>query len=668
MGTVLASWLVVASVLAWPAGAGGAEPVDEAVRQALAKAGSAADWGGAGAVVVFDRRDVTVEESGLARTEHRTLVKVLSAAGARQLSVTLLPYDPLSADVSVVRCRVHRADGSVRDISPERVQDNPDPQFLIFWNSREKLVPVGRLQVGDGVELVTRRVGFTYALLAGAEDESRFIPPMRGHFYDIVPFWSEWPVVEQSYRVRIDPAKHLQYQFFNGAAEVSDRLEGGSRVVTVTMRGFRPLETEKGMVALADVAPKLLLTTAPDWRAKAIWFHDVQERYGSFTVTPEIQAVADRVTAGLATEEEKAAALTHWVAENIRYVGLHMGEGEGYTLHRAATTLRDRGGVCKDKAGMLVALLRAAGLEAYAGMTMAGERIEDIPADQFNHCITVWRKPDRSTVLLDPTWVPGVRELWSSREQQQQVLKGLPEGADLVTTPVSPPEAHPLEVRIASRLAADGTLEGTLVVTADGQSDATLRRLYRRSLRSAWPAVDDAFLSDLEPGAEVRVIRRSDPDDLSVPFRYEAAFRIPAYARRLTDGALVLVPLAARHPVGVAVHAEELFLEVGKEERRFPLRIGCSKRVQLSERLTLPPGTAVRGLPDPVSLSGAGALEARFRVEGGVLVVEETLSLAQRIFSPAEWPSLRAALKAFRELGEHPVTVEAAAAKRGGAR
>ena len=666
-GRVVGSWLVLVLVLVGPLASWGAEPAEDEVRQALAKAGTAADWGGAGAVVVWDRRDVTVEESGLARTEHRTLVKVLSASGARQLSVTLLPYDPLSADVTVVRCRVYRADGSLRDVSPEQVQDNPDPQSLIFWNSREKLVPVGRLQVGDGVELVTRRVGFTYALLAGGEDESRFIPPMRGHFYDIVPFWSEWPVVEQSYRVRIDPAKHLQYQFFHGAAEVSDRLEGGSRVVTVTMRGFRPLEPEKGMVALSDVAPKLLLTTAADWQAKAIWFHDVQERYGSFTVTPEIKAVADHITAGLATDEEKAAALTHWVAENIRYVGLHMGEGEGYTLHRASTTLRDRGGVCKDKAGMLVALLRAAGLEAYAGMTMAGERIEDIPADQFNHCITVWRKADRSTVLLDPTWVPGVRELWSSREQQQQVLKGLPEGADLATTPVSPPEAHPLHVRIVSRLAADGTLEGTLSVTADGQSDAALRRLYRRALRSSWGAVDDAFLTALEVGAEVTTIQRSDPDDLSVPFRFEAAFRIPGYARRLTDGSLVLVPLVARHPVGVALHAEELSLDLAKEERRHPVRIGCSKLVRLSEQLTLPPGTTVRGVPEGVSLAGSGALEARCWVEGGVLVVEETLSLAQRVFSPAEWPSLRGALKAFRELAEHPITVEPGRGKRGGA-
>lgn len=422
------------------------------------------------------------------------------------------------------------------------------------------------------------------------------------------------------------------------------------------------------MVAWSDVAPKLILTTSPDWRAKAVWFFGVQEEYGSFQVTPEIQAVAEHVTAGLTSDEERVAALTHWVAENIRYVGLHMGKGEGYTLHRASVTLRDRGGVCKDKAGMLTALLRAAGFEAYAGMTMAGERIENIAADQFNHCITVWRKPDGTTVLLDPTWVPGVRELWSSREQQQEVLMGLPEGADLLTTPVSPPEAHPLSVRITSRLGTDGTLEGTLVVQADGQSDASVRRLYRRALRSSWNAIDAEWLAGLDPRAEVTVLRRSDPDDLLAPFLLEASFRIPGYARVLGDGSLVLVPLAARHPVGAALHAEEVTLDTGSEERRYPVRVGCSKRVHLTERLTLPRGATVTGLPAAVSLTGSGAFTASWRVEGATLVVDETLSLSRRVFEPADWPALRSAIVAFRKLGEQRVAVQLAQRPAGGGR
>ena len=628
-------------------------------RKALARAGGAQAHPKARALVVFDRRDVQVEDSGLSHTVQHTLTQALDAAGARELATILLNYDPLSADVEVLRCRVLKADG-VREVAPGATLDCPDPEYLIYWNSRHKLVPVGRLDPGDAVELVTRRVGYTYALLddGAGHDQARFVPPMQGHFYDIVPFWSEWPIAEQRYTVTLSKDKHLQYQFFNGGVEVSDRVSGDLRTLAFTLRNFQPLEHEPNMVALSDVAPKLLLTTAPGWKAKAVWFHDVQEQAESFRTTPRLKAVADQVTSGLTTDEAKASALTHWVAENVRYIGLHMGKGEGYTLHPAEMTLRDMGGVCKDKAGILVALLRAAGLEAYAGMTMAGERIENLAADQFNHCITVWRRGDGRIQLLDPTWVPGDRELWSSREQQQEVLMGLPEGAEIMTTAISEPAAHPLRVTLKDALQADGTLKGRLLLEADGVSDAGLRRLYRGRLRGEWDLSDRSLLAVADPRVQFTLVSRSDPDDLSAPFRLEADFTIPGYARRLEDGSLVLVPLGARHPVGQATRADELMLSTKAKERAYPVRIGCSRLLRLEERMSLPRGATIRTLPDDVKLGGAAQFESSWRRTGDELVLDETLALDERIFPPEAWASLRGALEAFRKQAATPIQVD----------
>lgn len=652
------------------AGAAAAEPWDvpaETLAKKLA-AVSAGAYPGADLVMVFDRSDVAVEESGLARTVRHTLAKALTPAGARALVVGQYDYDPLSAAIAVLRCRVFSAGGAARTVDLASALDLPDPQSMIYWNSRHKLLPVGRIAPGEAVEVVTRRAGFTYALLAGGSggDESRFVPPMRGHFYDIVPFWSRYPVIEQSYRVAIAPEKHLQYRIYNGSAEVSDSIENDLRIVTVTMRDMKPPPSEPGMVAWSDVGPKLLLTTARDWRAKSLWFHAVQEEARCFETTPELARVAGEITAGLTRDEDKVAALNHWVAENIRYIGLHMGAGEGYTLHPAAMTLRDRGGVCKDKAGILVALLRAAGLESYAAMTMAGERIERLAADHFNHCVTVWRKPDATTVLLDPTWIPGVREMWSSREQQQEVLMGLPEGADLMTTPLSPPENHPLRVTIDSALRPDGTIEGRMRLASDGQSDAAVRRAYRGRMRHEWPAVDRQWIAALDARAEVADVERIDPDDLDRPFTLALSFRIPGYARKLDDGALLLVPLGPRHPVGVALQSEEISFPTGPATRRFTARIGCTRLVALAERMELPKGFAVEGLPAAVALDGNGALDAKWSIADGVLVVEETLAMRSRRIEPDEWPGLRAALEAFRKLAATPILLRPARAGKEG--
>ena len=283
---------------------------------------------------------------------------------------------------------------------------------------------------------------------------------MKGHFYDIVPFYSDVPRA----------GEELPGAPAGDEKSCSSRCTTARPGTTPTCRATRaeyfwevkdilPFKGEADMVDPSDVAPKLLISTSPDWQAKSLWFYKVNEDYGSFEFDDEIKAKVDEIVRGAKDDWEKISRLTHWVAEEIRYSGISMGPGEGYTLHKGTMTFRDRCGVCKDKAGMLITMLRAAGFESYPAMTMAGSRIDRIPADQFNHSVTLV-KVDGKYHLLDPTWVPGVRELWSSAEQQQEYLMGVPEGADLASTPLSPAENHYVRYRLDSAVDDDGTLQG----------------------------------------------------------------------------------------------------------------------------------------------------------------------------------------------------------------
>ena len=119
-----------------------------------------------------------------------------------------------------------------------------------------------------------------------------------------------------------------------------------------------------------------------------------------------------------------------------------------------------------------------------------------------------------------------------------------------------------------------------------------------------------------------------------------------------------MTPLAARHPVGEALHAEELHLALEPAERRFPARIGCTKLVTLTERMKLPPGSTVEGLPAAVELGGTGGFEGAWTVEGGELVIAEKIVLRARIIDPARWPEVRAALRAFRTYATTPLLLK----------
>ena len=606
---------------------------------------------------IYDSTSVVMEESGLSHVINHQRIRANDYAGCRDLATIKVDYDPLSAYVEFRQVLVHHADGSVEDVLL-RVYDYVAPARLIYWGASQKMVQIGHLDPGDEVEYTTYRKGFTYALL-GNDDDSKYIPPMRGHFYDIVPFWSDNPVNKKVYQVSVLTEKNLRFELYNcmsdGLCSVSidSVIEGDRTVYTFTKDNITPLKREPHALANNDIQCKLLLSTSPNWQAKSIWFYGVNEDYGSFVPTPEVQAKVNELVRSAKTEQDSIAILTHWVADNIRYAGISMGPGEGYTLHNAQMNFTDRCGVCKDKAGMLVTMLRAAGFKAYAAMTMAHERIDRIPADQFNHSVCAVQHRDGTYEMLDPTWVPNVRELWSSAEQQQGYLMGLPEGADLMYTPLSAPENHYIRIKAETEIGEDGTLSGFITITAEGQSDRAVRGVF--SARTAeWMRNMEFELLKIAPGARISKIQHTDNDKyLQQPVTISYHFTIPDYAV-VDKNTLIFTPLSARNFYSRAM--SHLFFDVTPESRTQPFSDACSRLVEIKETITLPAEYKqlhfpfINGVANPAASFGC-----QYWMEGNTLTFAESSLFGKRVYDADDWHCFRQAVANQNKLAETPV-------------
>jgi len=624
-------------------------------------------------VVIYDSTDVDVMESGLSYVTMHKLIKVLNQRGANLLKLMSFDYDPLSAYVQIKLAKIYRKNGDIEIIDNSRIYDYPAPARMIYWGGRKLTVEFGALEAGDAIEIITFRKGFTYALLYNDEDE-KFIPPMKGHFYDIINFWSSVPVIEKVYRIAMPENKPLQYEVYNGElssyihfpkkinknikvlvnpndlsdkgsfASVNSHYQREDKVVYCWYKkDIKPFGSEANMVATSDVAPKLLVSTSPDWYAKAVWFNKVNEDFKSFEVTPEVKAKVDELLKGVSDEFEKISILNHWVAEEVRYSGISMGEGEGYTLHKGQMTFADRCGVCKDKAGMLVTMLRAAGFESYPAMTMAGSRIDYIPADQFNHSVTVVKLSNGNWMLLDPTWIPGVREMWSSAEQQQQFLMGIPGGSDLMTTPISPPEKHYLKIKGESELKANGDLEGKVIVIAEGQSDASIRRMFNRTYQSQWKEIIPELFSEVSNDVEIRNINMNDPYDVKNPMKIEIEYIYKNYAL-ITKDQMVFTPLLVKFPFYNYSFSFELFADTSLINLNYPFRLRFSKLIEIEETIKLPGNKKVI-LPDNYNFEGQTAsFNSNFDLSKNKLLIKAKHILHKRIYETKEWAEVRNAL------------------------
>ncbi|HAF28157.1 MAG TPA: transglutaminase [Bacteroidales bacterium] len=622
----------------------------------IKNSGNSADYPKADYLVVLDETSVDVQESGLSYNTIHKIYKILTYEGAKQLNHLTFDYDPLSAFIEIKDVTIYRKNGNVEKLDKDKFYDYPAPARMIYWGARKKMIDLGKLEPGDGIEVNLFKKGFTYALLydESQPDDSKYIPPMRGQFYDIIEFWFDQPVLNKIYEVNLPNTKELYYKFFHGEVNVDTRKIGDKTMYKFTKKDIMPLQRERGMVALSDVAPKLLLTTTADWEAKSLWFYGVNEDFGSFESTPEIDKKVKQILIGAKTEMDSISRLNHWVADNIRYSGISMGEGEGYTLHKGDMTFTDRCGVCKDKAGMLITFLRAAGFESYPAMTMAGSRIENIPADQFNHSVTIVKLHNGQYKILDPTWVPFVREEWSSLEQQQNYLMGVPEGADLMITPISEPENHPLKITGNTSILEDGSLEGTITVFAEGQSDAALRGMFTRSLKPNWDQALEAEFRVISEDIQILEMTYSDPyGHMEGPMNISVKFRIPDYAI-ITDQEIIFTPIVASN---IFMRAQaHLYTNTDSEEKMYPFRDRCSRLVELNETITLPVISAAIYFPKENDIDGtAASFSGNYKIENNQLLLSETIVIKKRLFETEEWSNYRSVIKAQQKFADEKV-------------
>ncbi|MGD8452304.1 MAG: DUF3857 and transglutaminase domain-containing protein [Phycisphaerae bacterium] len=633
---------------------------DDDLRAKIEAAGDAEKWN-ADVVYVVDDKDVTVMPNGLGiATEHK-VVKILRDGGIRSQAVQRFPFDPHTNRLDLVALRIYRAGGDVEEVSIDRPAQQPQPAHGIFWPTDQFLIDLPRLEIGDAVESITRMTGFNVAYLAdpGFDDRNALgvalQPPVPGHWHDEVDFWSGVPIIEKRFTVRVPTDKQLQYEIYNGEVRVSVQLEDEHMVYTFTKENITPFEREPSMEPAPNVAPKLLLATLPTWQDKGRWLYEVSEP--QFEADDDIRATVAEVIKDCRTDEEKYTALNHWVAENIRYAGTSRGMCEGYTIHPSIETFHDRCGVCKDKAGMLVTMLRVAGYDSFLVMTMARQRVDRIPADQFNHAVTCIRWPDGSLKLLDPTWMTKSRDNWSTLEPLQHVVYGIPEGKELSQSPYFPPEECAATWQARTVIDGHNGLTGSLDFVACGTPEGRLRR----TLAGLPPDQRLGFFDDtfqrLSPNAKPSNIRCTDPVDFSEPLTLHCDFEAPDYALGTAGRRFIALPMMQSVLGNRTIY--DLFGKTGLDERKYAISLLATRLARFEETLQLPDGWSVVETPDPVDLDGpSAALHFEIETSGNQIHYTCELRIKRWQIPPEEYANFKEVMESFEDLTGHIVTCE----------
>jgi hypothetical protein len=634
---------------------------EESVKEKLKNAGNSKDYPDNDVLVVSELVDVTVEETGLAHVNSQLVIKILTEKGAADYPCLRFDYDPATNFIDIKYVKIYRKGTDVEDVPLSSVLDIMQPTDMIYWGPKMKLLPLPRLNPDDAVEMVTYKKGTQIAYLhdeksGNTEDESKYLPPMKGHFYDIIYFENKNPIKEKRYNLHVLKAKPVQFEVYNGEVKNSLTFEGKDKFLYSFWKEDIPAFTEEAnSVEFPDFATKVVLATVPDWQEKSRWFIEVNDP--TFKFNDDIKSKVAEITKGLKTDKEKYAALLHWVAQEIRYSGVSMGKGEGYTLHPGIMTFRDRCGVCKDIAGMLVTMLRAAGYETYPAMTMAGSRVERIPADQFNHCVVAVKEKNGSFTMLDPTWAPFSMQVWSYAEGEQNYVIGTPWGEDLDIRPLFTADDSELFIDSSSKISKDGSLIGKLKITATGYSDGRLRSYFSYFPYYEIKSMFQRILNSVSQNAVIDYIDYSDIFDFGKQMKIEIGYKVANYAT--SNGKYIfIIPPIAKITLKNWIFTS-LLGDAELEERKYDALLWYTQKMNLSSKIELPDGFEVINKPEDKKIeSDTADFSINFTEKKGSIAIKEIFSSKKRTLPKKDYKDFKQAVDKVKEYSKKEIVLK----------
>ena len=614
----------------------------------------------ADSVTVDEIEKVKYNPDGTYEQTDEIWTKILTEKGRREESSMSLDYSKRYGTAAITYVGAIGADGVEREIDVAATMKESTDNSAMSVNIYDPLdrvitCTIPGLKIGETLHVKTMR--------------RTSKPRCEGKWADIsVMEWSH-PIVRSTYEVTAPAALPLRkIAIRNPLGNVSTnvtRLADGSLVHTFTVTNSAQAFPEPDMPPLYTQVQNVRVSTAADWPEISKWYWDLCAPHLAKTNAAMVAKVKELVAAAREKSNNQTISnqtiseIFKFVSQEVRYMGLTMEDtSPGYAPHDVDVTFDNRYGVCRDKAGLLVAMLRLAGFKAFPVLIHVGAKLDpEVPQPFFNHAIVAVERENvdaaieqsnnqtiKQYILMDPT-NENTKDLFPSYLCNNSYLVCRPEGENLATSPVPPPEENDLAIESSATLSRDGSMFFETAIALGGINDT----MYRGTLVKRTPEervkTFERILKMSVAGAELVKceIAPKDLRDTSVPMSVKLAAKFPEMVIRGETRDELSVPSISK-TLGLA----NFLLEgnTSLEKRRFALKLDTTARVR--EHLAIDLGQALGEaleLPQSEKTSNGYDYERTFAVTNGTLTMERSLTISAVEFTPEQYQNLREEIK-----------------------
>jgi Transglutaminase-like superfamily len=405
--------------------------------------------------------------------------------------------------------------------------------------------------------------------------------------------------------------------------------------------------------------------SAENWGRLSRAFSELVEPRAA--VMPDVKAVAVELTTGKTTRWERIRALTDFVQKKIIYLELTLDKDSlaGCRPHPASDVLRDRLGDCKDKATLLVAMLRAVGEDGEVVLVHANAPLAidpEWPTNNFDHAIVGIpvdaAAPDwwpiaqfgalGRLVLFDPTNPSVPLGCLPLGDQGGHVLAIAPANGDLAVAPGDSAGYAGLKRVTTAEVAPDGRAK----IRCEERYQGTMAAVQEQGRQLLGT---EKFTQEIERGlnrnqAEIRDLKWSaDWDPLAARGTLTMTFRTEHLGHRVGREQMLLTPM---------------FPPIGDELPPWKTRFEGVSRTPFTNledefRLTVPEGGSVLELPAAFHMVLGGThADLEFAQEGDVVVCRRRFVQPAALLEKADYEALRVLIDKFGQAERRPVILK----------
>jgi transglutaminase-like putative cysteine protease/Flp pilus assembly protein TadD len=559
--------------------------------------------------------DVRIQEllpTGLDRVHVQQIFYLGSEAALDAHRVSSIRYSPATEELKIVRARTWKKDGSVLDA--QDLGDRELAEYSMYYDMRSRQLRFPGLEKGDALEL-------EYAVMPRLRSA-----PYNGYFGELVLFAGRSPAELKRY-VLIAPAAQKIFVHAERIPPAAISARTGSQVFLWESRPVPALPREPRSPGATEISPYVHVSTIGEWKQLGSWYAGLVRP--QFALDPSLESELQRVLQNARGDRERIAAIQEFVLRSTHYVALEFGI-YSYKPYPVSQIYARRFGDCKDKASLMIALLRAAGIEAEIALvrTRSLGEIAGDPASVavFNHAIVYVPKYD---LWLDGTAEYAGRELPVEDQGAMALTVSLDGAAQLRRIPMSKAADNYTRHTIRATLSAQGTIQFSGSTVTRGEDAPGLR--HELAVREQQLDTFRRELAEVFPSVQVDRVAVRGAEELSSAVSVDFQGALNSFEqKRIVSLSSSWMPRSYVAALAAA------------STRTQDLVLPSPWTTEEEIRIALPEGAEVMALPRDQNVTGSfGSVRLRYRKSGGEIVVQSRVEFEKARISAPDYPAFR---------------------------